>query len=202
MALDVPLDSEVLIEGTKGALLVLHREGRSVHLICSFDTLQSTWPTLVSFPVFMYQTLQYLALGSDLSSAPTYVPGATPRISRASLQKLNRDVRSLRLRSPDGSSRTVEVPEAGDFVLPALKHVGIYTLDPIIPDFERLAVNLLDDRESNTLPITTRAPGNIGEAVIAGTGRSRLDLWWWIVAAFAMPLLLIEWWVYTRRVHL
>jgi len=27
-------------------------------------------------------------------------------------------------------------------------------------------------------------------------------LWWWIVAFAALPMLLIEWWVYTRRVHL
>jgi len=37
--------------------------------------------------------------------------------------------------------------------------------------------------------------------MVASSGKSRLELWWWLAAA-ALPLLVIEWWVYTRRVHL
>jgi hypothetical protein len=42
----------------------------------------------------------------------------------------------------------------------------------------------------------------VGEVIQQGAGKSRLELWWWLVACAALPLLLIEWWVYTRRVHL
>jgi hypothetical protein len=38
--------------------------------------------------------------------------------------------------------------------------------------------------------------------IVKGSGQSRLELWWWLVACGALPLLLIEWWIYTRRVHL
>jgi hypothetical protein len=64
-----------------------------------------------------------------------------------------------------------------------------------------MAVNLLDENESNLLP-TDAPPGNLGTAVAVNTGKSRLELWWWLVACGAVPLVLIEWWVYTRRVHL
>ena len=79
--------------------------------------------------------------------------------------------------------------------------VGVYQLDPPVPQFERIAVNLLDANESNVVPIET-APGGVGEAIVSGNKKSRLELWWWLVACAALPLLLIEWWVYTRRVHL
>ena len=108
--------------------------------------------------------------------------------------------KSIILTGP-GGRESVPVPANGDFALPALNQVGVYTLSPAVPQFERLAVNLLDDNESNLMPINT-PPGNIGQAVVGGQSKSRLELWWWIVAAAALPLLLIEWWVYTRRVHL
>ena len=95
----------------------------------------------------------------------------------------------------------MDVPEAGDFALPPLDFVGVYRTDPVIPQYERIVVNLLDPNESNLVPVEA-PPGNIGEPSQSGAGRSRLELWWWIVACVALPLLMIEWWVYTRRVHL
>jgi hypothetical protein len=62
-----------------------------------------------------------------------------------------------------------------------------------------MAVNLLDTNESNLIP-SEAAPGGIGKTV-ATSGKSRVELWWWL-AALAVPLLLVEWFVYTRRVHL
>jgi uncharacterized protein YegL len=65
LKLDVPpVGPEKLIEGSKGPLIVLTRDGRSTQLVVAFDALESNWPLRMSFPVFMYQALQYLALGS------------------------------------------------------------------------------------------------------------------------------------------
>lgn len=199
MRLEVPPQTERLIEGIGGPLLLLHREGRATHLVLAFDLFQSNWPLRVSFPVFMYNAMQYLALGSDMSVRQSFTPGATPIIPRAALQRAASQPR-LRLIGPDGT-RTVDIPPHGDFALPSLDKVGVYTLDPPIPQFEQLAVNLLDPNESNLVPLD-HAPGNIGETVDATTAQARVDLWWWIIACCALPLLFIEWWVYTRRVHL
>ena len=79
--------------------------------------------------------------------------------------------------------------------------MGLYPLDPPVPQFEQFAVNLLDENESNLVPAEA-PPGGIGAVVQGSAGQSRLELWWWIIACLALPLLIIEWWVYTRRVHL
>lgn len=200
-------ESELLVESTRGPLIVLHREGRSIHLAVAFDPLNSNWPFLVSYPVFIHNTLQYIANSSDLSVRESYPPGSTPRLPRTALN----DIRSLTISGP-GMDRRVDIepisPERAasamaDVVLPSLDRVGIYELTPRIEGFDRLAVNLLDANESVLTPAPT-APGGIGETVVAATGSSkaRLELWWWLVAAIAIPLLLIEWWVYTRRTHL
>jgi hypothetical protein len=198
--LELPLEAEVLVEGLKGPMVVLHREGRSMHLVVTFDVMQSNWPLRLSFPMFMHNALQYMALGAEMDVRQSLEPGATPRIPRANIIRDHPDLKKIHLSGP-GIERDLTIPETGDFALPPLDNVGVYRLTPTVPQYERIAVNLLDSNESNLIPVD-RPPGNIGEAVGTAGGKSRLELWWWIVACGALPMLLIEWWVYTRRVHL
>jgi hypothetical protein len=193
------LDSEILIDGSGGPLLVLHHEGRGTHLVLAFDPLQSNWPLRASFPVFLQNAMEYLALGSDMNVRQSYQPGDAVRIPRVDLQKMDTIPARVRVVGPKGSS-TVDVPPTGDFALPAMDRVGLYTTDPPIPGYEQIAVNLLDANESNLVPADTAPGGGNSPAIAAGT-KTRLELWWWIVVA-AIGLSLVEWWVYTRRVHL
>jgi hypothetical protein len=201
LKLVVPPEAETLLDGLQGPLIVLHHEGRSTHLAVAFDLMQSNWPLKVSFPVFMHNALQYLAVGGDMDLKQSQAPGATPRIPRPNLQKGAASLTELTLRYPKGDAKNLAIPESGDFALPTLNEVGVYSTIPPIPSFERIAVNLLDQSESNLIPADA-PPGGIGEAISSTGGRSRVELWWWLIAAAALPLLMIEWWVYTRRVHL
>ena len=194
--------AEVLLDGLKCPLIVLHREGKGVHLIVAFDLLQSNWPMKVSFPIFLFNSLQFLAVGSSMDVRQSLDPGATPRIPQtAALQ----GIKQVTLKGPPGvAPRTLTVPEAGDFALPPLDRVGVYATDPPVPQYEQIAVNLLDANESNILPAAAgNALGGVAAEVReADANKSRMELWWWVVACAALPLLMIEWWVYTRRVHL
>lgn len=202
LRLVVPPDAQVLVEGDKSPLVVLYRDGRSTHLVLSFDVGDSTWPLNWTFPVFMDRAMQYLALGSEMDVRQSYQPGATPKIPRYNLQQAAGDLTQLKIHGPSSfGTVTTAIPAAGDFALPALDRVGVYTLDPAVPQFEKIAVNLLDDNESNLLPADA-PPGGTGQMLAATGGKSRFELWRWIVAFGAIPLCLIEWWVYTRRVHL
>lgn len=199
--LNVPPESLVLIDGVKGPMVALHREGRGTHVFVAFDLLQSNWPLRVSFPIFLQQTVQFLALGGDLNVREGFAPGASPNISRNNLSRAaGGEPKRIELIGPAGS-KSIDIPPTGDFSLPALERVGVYRIDPVVPQFERIAVNLLDASESNLLPVKT-VPGGSGEAISGAAQKSRLELWWWIVACVALPLTILEWWVYTRRVHL
>ena len=201
LKLDVPAEDEVLVEGMLGPMMVLHREAGGMFLVIPFDIVHSSWPTSRSFPAFWVNAVQFMAAGADMDLKQSYDPGSTPRIPRTKLQKLNVNLKQIRLSGPMGS-RDLPVPPSGDFVLPAMNLVGIYKTDPPVEQYERLAVNLLDANESNLLPVDAPPGGVMGEAIAVGATKSRLELWWWIVACGALPLLLMEWWVYTRRVHL
>jgi hypothetical protein len=198
--LAVPPEAEILMEGPDGPLMVLYRDRMSTHFVMAFDIIDSTWPLKPSFPVFMHNMMQFLAVGSEMDVRPQFEPGATPRIQRALIQKSAPGATRLILSGPM-PPREIPIAPEGDIALPALNRAGVYTLDPPIPPYDQLAVNLLDYSESNIVPID-QPPGGIGETIASGAGKSRLELWWWLVACCALPLLLIEWWVYTRRVHL
>jgi uncharacterized protein YegL len=194
------LDSEILVEGTNAPMMVLQRSSRAIHLVVPFDILPSNFPLLPIWPAFLNQTLQYMALGTEMDIRPSYEPGVTLRIPRLNLAKLDPTLDAITITGPMGKMK-VKVPPTGDFVLPALNQVGLYKTDPPIPQYENIAVNLLDSTESNLLPAEA-APGSRGQEKPVKVASSRLELWWWLVAALALPLLIIEWWVYTRRVHL
>ncbi len=198
MKLDLPMGVERLVDGSKGPLIVLSREGRSTHLVIGFDLMQSDWPLKMSFPVFMFDALQFLALGSEMDVRESYAPGETPRIPLADIKRVAGDRTEIGLSGPGGTVK-VKIPASGDFVLPALDRTGLYQLDLPVPGYDRLAVNLLDTNESNLIPID-QAPGGVGETRTSA-GKSRVEAWWWL-ALLALPMLLIEWWVYTRRVHM
>jgi hypothetical protein len=169
----------------------------------AFDLLQSTWPVPPQsepFMVFWYNLLEYLAVGNDMDVRQSFEPGAMPVLPRASLTKGATPITKLTLIDPLNGQQTLTVPPQGDFALPALQHVGVYKTEPPIPGFERVAVNLLDPNESNLVPANS-APGGPPDAVQEGSGKVRRDLWRYLVMA-GIGMLFIEWWVYTRRVHL
>jgi hypothetical protein len=179
--------------------VVLHRQGKATHLALTFDTLQSNWPLRKSFSLFFYYALQYVAVGTDLTVRESFAPGSTPRLPRSNLERGLNGAKEIALLGPAGS-RTLAVPPTGDFALPPLDQVGLYRTNPVVPQYERVAVNLLDEIESNVLPLD-KPPGSIGQIAQTDGGRSPLQLWWWLLAVIGIPLLLVEWWVYTRRVH-
>ena len=201
--LSVPLEAQVLVEGTRGPLIALHREGARTHLV-AFDVLPSNWPLKVTFPVFMHNAVQTLALGSDLNVRPNYPPGTSLILPAANVARANAETIKL---IRDGET-VAEYPVSDDvggetgIAVGPLTETGLYRTSPPVPQFERLAVNLLNPGESD-LAVSETAPGGVGEALAidgAGGGEPRRIEWWWYVAAAAAGLLLIEWLIYTRRV--
>ncbi len=149
----------------------------------------------------MDNLMRYMALGAEMDLKQSLPPGATVKIPRLNLQQAGVSS-EFNLNGPAGLQK-ITIPTAGDVVLPAMNKVGLYSTDPAIPQYEKMAVNLLDDNESNLQPEDkpTAASDATAESTAAGR-KTATELWWWILICAALPLCLIEWWVYTRRMHL
>src|SRR5205085_8791323 len=75
-------------------------------LIIPFDVLRGTWPTRWSFPAFWVQAVQFMAVGADLDVKQSYDPGSTPRIPRTNLQKVDVNLKKIRLNGPSDRKST------------------------------------------------------------------------------------------------
>ena len=203
MKLKLAADAQSLVDGLKGPLIALSHDGKRTNLVIGFDIIYSNWPvSLVSFPMFWRHAMLYLALGGEMNVRESFEPGMSVVIPRANLQRAGETLKEVSLIGPDGTQK-LQIPPTGDFALPPFSRVGIYKTEPAIPQYEKMAVNLLDANESNILPVTG-APGGVAGAEVQNVKDqlTRREWWWYLVTFVGLPLLFVEWWVYTRRMHL
>ncbi len=209
----LPIGAEMLIEGTRGPLLILERNGPRTHLIFTFDLDRSTWPRLKTFPIFGYQMFEFLAAGEDVRVRESVRPGSVVGVpqnlaERAELSEGERVavVGPSGYAGADANRRDARVDESGGLTLGPFESVGVYRTEPPVPQFSHVAVSLLDPSESNLLPGYTD-PGALSgtDAIRAATEQregdegEQIEWWWWLVAA-AAAVLMVEWFLYTRRV--
>ncbi len=212
----VPTAAEMLIEGVDGPMAILERLGRRTNLVFTFDLAQSNWPRHRTFPIFFYLAFEYFTQSGDVGTRESFRPGEVVAVPPVALERA--DVEDgVALLGPNGSRLTARVDSTGGLTLGPLPTVGLYRTQPPVPGFEQIAVSLLDANESNLLPGATD-PGNLsasdettGAAAYASAAGLAEDAspddsavgyaewWWWLVAA-GVGMLMIEWFVYTRRV--
>ena len=215
---EAPPGSTSLIESDKGTLaFIAPREGYSDAVIgfALFDEerkLNTDWHTKLSFPVFLFNTLNFLGNVEDTLGEELHQPG-DPVVLRA-----DPTTERIRIEPPNGRPSTVERSDLGTFVYNEADTPGLYRVVWGEGDDARrsvFAVNLFDPRESNLAPRGLVPEGvsakeaesytiKIGYTEVAGTRTSkpaRLDRWWW-AAALALGVVLVEWYIYNRRVYI
>lgn len=211
---DPPAGSTVLIESNLGPLaFVAPREGYSDTVITfplmEGDAFNTTWFKNISFPLFLFNTLQFLGNARESAGDEVRQPG------RSVVLRLDTPVDKARISGPDGKPiETVSRSSQGTYVFGSADRTGIYQArwDPkgLFP----FAVNLFDFRESNIAPRGLVPEGTppekaeaytikIGYNAVAGTNAvrpARKD-WWVYFAVAALGVLLLEWYIYNRRVY-
>lgn len=190
----VPNDGRVLAVGREGPVIAeLSRDGVR-HVMVSFDLYESLWPHRVSFPTFIQNTLPTLGLdGGTDSSGLSYRTGENATLVLATpIEELTYTGPVELTGRAVGSSITVQ----------SFPFTGLYETDAAVdPRHRQLAVNLLDANESDLRPAEQLV---IGTSSVAGQAQSveiRKELWPWFVWA-GLAFLVIEWLVYTRRMHI
>lgn len=204
--LTVPLDAKVLAVGLAGPLIAETRDAQQRHVAVSFDVLESRWPHHWSFQVFMVNALETLGLSNTASASSGEAGGHSVdstlsyRAGESATVPVPTGVTTVGYSGPSRLSATVR---AGRATLPAFTRVGFYESDSsagIDAPMDRLAVNLLDELESDVRPADRLA---VGTGVVQATAESSLirrEVWQWFAWA-ALGLLLVEWFVYTRRMR-
>jgi hypothetical protein len=162
------------------------------------DVVSNTdWQLRRSFPVFVLNAIKYLGGVRTGLAMPSIKPGAA-----ATLRTLT-PVPQITVRSPRGEQFVVPREGQNHYVFTRTDDLGVYDVREGSGGkvSQQLAVNLFDPRETN---LTSPEKLDLGtETVTAQSAKqvSRKELWRWLLLG-AIGLLIVEWYIYNRRVYL
>lgn len=191
----LPDQAAPLIEGEDSKVAAFLVDPGHRYIIFAFDLLDSTFMFRSSFPMFMQNAVSYLAAGGLSDRSRLIYPGQTISIP------VPAGAREADIRRPDGGDEKFETLGRDILTYAKTDRVGVYraTFDDPNRIEESFAANIADSNESNIVPVGRFTIGAAEIATVEGETEVNEPLWPWAVAA-ALAILMIEWWIYNRRV--
>ena len=201
-------DLRVLARSDAGPIAVEATAPGVRAIVLSFVPGESNWPFDPGFVIALGSAVRALGDADYATAGESVTPGGMI------IARLPAGVAEARVREPGGAERTVLASPDGAVVYGPVSRAGVYEVswagEPGPRDVtvggravRVIAANLLDPAETDiraaeTLDLASR----IVPATDADTGASeRRRLWPWLLAA-ALGVIMVEWWVYNRRVRL
>lgn len=203
---DLPPRTPKLLEGDAGLVLMAAISRQSftdVVLVFPLATANedgpdriwhSDWPMLPSFVLFLQNMVKILGNVRDTNAVETLQPGQIVPLRPGSAKEVY-------VTKPGAKTATkFDRGSRSEVIYSSTDTVGVYTAEWAGGQLQRFAVNLLDPEESNLAPVNRFTIGdttvNSGEAK-----KEPRELWKYGVIA-ALAVVLLEWWVYNRRVQI
>ena len=211
---ELPVGATALIETEGGALAFVAPRGGFVDAVIGFAILDGSnfntnWQLKSSFPLFFYNAIRTLGNARESSGDEVHKPGK-PVLLRADSMATTIDVYG-----PTGAKlETVKRSSLGIFAFNGATSTGLYQARWGKDDSLSFAVNLFDPRESDLAPRGLVPPGlslaqqeayqiKINSEAVEGTVQSQPAVkdYWWPLAVAMLVVVLLEWYVYNRRVY-
>ncbi len=212
---ELPSGAKSLIDGNQGSLaFIVPREGYTDTVVTfplmDGTTPNTTWFRYISFPLFILNSIQALGNVREGAGEEVVEPGRPVVLHAETI------ARTITVSSTSGkSTETVSRSPQGSFVFNQADKTGIYLARWEPKGLLPFAVNLFDPRESDLAPRGLVPDGvpesqaesykiKIGYNPVTGTQKPatiQKDIWWWL-ALGALGVLLVEWYIYNRRVYI
>ncbi len=213
VVVEPPRSASELIQTSEGPIAFTVPRGGYIDAVISFPLVEggkpnTNWPLMYSFPIIMLNTLRVLGHAADASTAASTQPGQPVTI------RPDGPIEQVEVLDPSGQTRTLRRSPQGGFVDTQANRTGLYLSRWDDDQSQVYAVNLFDPLESNLAPRGQVPPGvpddqadqyriKIGYNPVQAT---RLDTpteheWWWPLTLVALGVLLVEWYIYNRRVY-
>lgn len=200
--LEVPAGGTVLIETQAGPMLVIApREGYEDAVLAfrllTDEGIDTNWPLRLSFPLFVMNTLKYMGTTHERSF------GNQPRPGQSVTLEGSPGSNEITVRTPEQESIRVRRSNLGVFNFSGTNDLGVYEVEESDDALGQFAVNLFDAAESNIRPPVENSV-SIGHVEVAGQSFpqiARTEGWRWLLLA-GLVILIVEWYIYNRRVYL
>jgi hypothetical protein len=202
-----PPGTLAVVESTYGPIISIGPRGGFQDLVLGFSLVEyddagagavnSDWPNNLSFPLFIQNVLANLASSSRMAAVQGNATGKPITL------KTQFPTAEIQVRDPAGNTTKLSPRPDKAFVYAQTEQTGVYSVSESSSDGidQLFAVNLLDPRESN---LSVRDKLEIGFEEIAGNRQpepARKEYWTWLALA-GLSVLVLEWYVYNRRVFL
>ncbi len=197
--------AQVLARADKGPAIFDIQDSDARAIVCVFDSAQSNWPFEVSFVVFLASAINELGEGGAM------LPGRMVQPGGVLSDRIPLGPASAELTLPGGEAAGVTPAADGSVVYGPVRTVGLYGLewegagganDEVAGRRVRrvYAANLLDSAESEIA--SAEKLGLASREVTAARTESEIvrKLWPWFVLG-ALAVIMLEWFVYNRKVH-
>lgn len=196
-----------LMDATFGSVMAIAPRTGFEDLVVGFNLIEeddngdtiinSDWPNKLSFPLFIQNAISWLGGASKFDSSSGSRPGDLIQFRTRIPSK------SVSIFPPGGNSITLRPRADNTYVFAGANQTGIYRVENDSAEVvdRLLAVNLLDPRESNLAVLPEL---ELGYDSIAGTSEEvpqRQEYWTWVILV-AVVVLLVEWYIYNRRVFI
>ncbi|MBM97583.1 MAG: hypothetical protein CMJ77_00530 [Planctomycetaceae bacterium] len=204
--LTIPAGGSMLIDSHLGVLMAIAPREGFEDLVQSFEIVgtneagesyaNTDWPIRTSFPIFIGNVLTYLGDAEQEESLVSEKPG-TPVTLRTNLP-----VKEINVLAPDQRNTTIQRSGQNTFIYGNTDELGIYevTEGDAEASNQRFSVNLFDTIESDILPRNELNTGSEMVPPAQSWETTRREAWKWLLVA-ALIVLLIEWYIYNRRVY-
>jgi hypothetical protein len=181
-----------VVDSPNTPLIVAGELNRQRVVWVGFDTLQSTWPLRISFPIFIANAVEWLNPAAERANLLAVKAGDPFRIA------LPDTVSAAEITLPDGTTRARAVdPNRKELVFGETQKQGVYHVKAGTNQITFCA-NLLDALESDTTPRQEIQFGSYAKISSTTTRQANLEIWRWF-ALTAFFILMFEWWYYHRR---
>jgi hypothetical protein len=210
-----PSGGKSLIDSTDGTLLAVAPRDGFEDAVLGFEivgtgqpggtTVNTNWPRMHSFPNFFLNVLEYFS-GQGAATDTAHRPGDPVELQVPATGD------GVAVVLPDGSRRVAEVSGSGKLLWQETGQLGVYTVEVGDRTWSRFAVNLFDAAESDVRlrprqdgedAVETVQAVSIGFVDVAAQSLGspvRKELWQALLLA-ALVVLVLEWYIYNRRVY-
>ncbi len=203
-----------LIESNAGPLaFVVPREGYSDTVICfpllGAEGANTDWVRKFSFPLFIYNALQVVGNARDSAGEEVHAPAQTVQIRPETIND------AIKVVGPEGKAEPLKRSPQGGFFYNDANATGLYHVTWPPSGAMTFAVNQFDPRESDLAPrglVPEGTPPDQADAYKIKIGFNPIDGtrkaaaaprdWWKAVALAALTIVLVEWYIYNRRVYI
>lgn len=193
LALTLPEEAQVLAETREGVAIARYSAAGSNFLIVGFAAEGATWVRRVSLSVFIYNVVRYLGGAAAGDVDATIHPGEALTIP------LPAGKDAAQLRTPAGDEVELRADASGLARFARTDRVGVYQVVDGVAGRDTYAVNLENPRESDIRPPAQIAVRGQAVAETSAIKTETPEIWRWFVAT-ALLVMLLEWYIYNRRV--